>query len=104
MKRKYLFSFPYYAAARALCIINILRKDKKSDILRKRRPARELYELQLISRDAEFIAKYRLSEDLLNILIEDISTHLPNHRRISGLTNKLKVRSCSAVFNKNIMN
>lgn len=80
-------------AARVLCIMLLLKQAKKSDDLWKRRQARELRNLQSISRDTDFVSNYRLSEDLFNIVKEEISAYLSTNKRSSGLSKRIKVRN-----------
>lgn len=78
-------------SARLLVMLYLLEEAKKSDNLEMRRQARRLRNFGGISRDIDFIRRYRLSGELINKLEDDLRPYLPVHRRSGGLTNRLKV-------------
>lgn len=51
----------------------------------------------------DYIRRYRLSSELINVLERDLKPYLPKHRRSGGLTNRLKVSSLQTIptYNRN---
>lgn len=78
-------------AARLLIKLHLLEQAKKSDDLKKARQANQIRKLKTISRDTDFIHIYRLSEDLINLLENDLTPYMRLRARSSGLTKRLKV-------------
>lgn len=71
--------------------LHLLEEAKKSDNLKKARQAKQIRKFKTIFRDTDFIHIYRLSEDLINILEDDLSPYMRPRLRSSGLTKRLKV-------------
>lgn len=78
-------------AARLIIKLHLLEEANKSDDLKKARQAKQIRKFKTISRDTEFIHIYRLSEDLINLLENDVTPYMRMQVRSSGLTNRLKV-------------
>lgn len=78
-------------AARLSIMLFLLEGANQSDNLKKRRQGRQIRKFRSISRDIDFIRHYRLSEELINILEDDLTPYLPACRRSGGLSNRLKV-------------
>lgn len=78
-------------AARLIIKLHLLEEANKSDDLKKARQAKQIRKFKTISRDTEFIHIYRLSEDLINLLENDVTPYMRLRVRSSGLTNRLKV-------------
>lgn len=78
-------------AARLLIKLHLIEQAKKSDDLKKTRQAKQIRKFKTISRDIDFIHIYRLSEDLINILENDLTPYMRQRVRSTGLTKRLKV-------------
>lgn len=78
--------------ARLFVKLHLLEEAKKCDDMKKARQAKQIIrKYRTISHETDFIHSYRLSEDLINILENELTPYLRPRIRSSVLTTRLKV-------------
>ncbi|KAF9420240.1 hypothetical protein HW555_003461 [Spodoptera exigua] len=84
-------------AVRLSCMIFLLEEAKRRDNVEKRRQAHVIRNMDLITTDTEFIKVFRLTEELIKQLEEDISPFLAKTKRKGGICNRTKIL-CTLAF------
>ncbi|KAF9411328.1 hypothetical protein HW555_009828 [Spodoptera exigua] len=84
-------------AVRLSCMLFLLEEAKRRDNVEKRRQAHVIRNMDLITTDTEFIKVFRLTEELIKQLEEDISPFLAKTKRKGGICNRTKIL-CTLAF------
>ncbi|XP_035437582.2 putative nuclease HARBI1 [Spodoptera frugiperda] len=85
-------------AVRGSCITFSLENAKRRDNLEKRRQAYTIRNMGLLATDINYIKIFRLSEELIAQLEEDISPFLTPAKRRGGISNRNKILCTLAFF------
>lgn len=78
-------------AARLSCMLFLLEEAKREDDRNKRRQARQIRSLHLLSTNKDYINLFRLSEELITEMEKDLYPLFPTKVRRDGLSNRTKV-------------
>lgn len=78
-------------AVRLSCMIFLLEEAKRRDNVEKRRQAHVIRNMDLLTTDVDYIKVFRLTEELIKQLEEDISPFLAKTKRQGGICNRTKV-------------
>lgn len=85
--------------ARLFLLCHLLEEANALDLNASRRQAHDIRRLQLFTRNQDYVAIYRLSEELIETLFEDIRGFLKTPRRRGrGVSNRIKVRRIAYIY------
>nr|XP_049692948.1 putative nuclease HARBI1 [Helicoverpa armigera]XP_049693305.1 putative nuclease HARBI1 [Helicoverpa armigera]XP_049694269.1 putative nuclease HARBI1 [Helicoverpa armigera]XP_049694270.1 putative nuclease HARBI1 [Helicoverpa armigera] len=78
-------------AVRVSCMMFLLEEAKHRDDLKKRRQASAIRNMDLLTTDRNYIKVYRLTEELIAQLEQEISPFLTKAKRRGGISNRTKI-------------